>query len=42
MGDGRREANAKDIRRALALYRCADAIFLALVAVLAALLIALS
>jgi len=41
MGDGRREANAKDIRRALALYRCADAIFLALVAVLAALLIAL-
>ena len=41
IGDGRREANAKDIRRALALYRCADAIFLALVAVLAALLIAL-
>jgi len=41
MGDGRREASAKDIRRALALYRCADAIFLALVAVLAALLIAL-
>ena len=39
--DGRREANAKDIRRALALYRCADAIFLALVAALTALLIAL-
>jgi adenosylcobinamide-phosphate synthase len=41
MGNGRREADAKDIRRALALYRCADAIFLALVATLAALLIAL-
>ena len=41
MGDGRREANAKDIRRALALYRYADAIFFALVAVLTALLIAL-
>ena len=41
MGDGRREANAKDIRRALALYRCADVIFLTLVAVLAALLIVL-
>src|SRR5215469_1996093 len=39
--DGRREANAKDIRRALALYRYADAIFLALVAALTALLIAL-
>jgi adenosylcobinamide-phosphate synthase len=39
--DGRREANANDIRRALALYRYADAIFLALVAALTALLIAL-
>ncbi len=37
MGDGRREANADDIRRALALYRCADAILLALVATLAGL-----
>jgi adenosylcobinamide-phosphate synthase len=36
MGNGRRDAGATDIRRALALYRAADAIFLALVAVLAA------
>jgi adenosylcobinamide-phosphate synthase len=41
MGNGRREANAKDIRRALALYRSADAILLALVAAVALLLIAL-
>jgi adenosylcobinamide-phosphate synthase len=36
MGDGRREANAEDIRRALALYRAADAILIALLAVAAA------
>ena len=42
MGDGGREAEAKDIRRALALYRYADAILLALLAALAALLIALN
>jgi adenosylcobinamide-phosphate synthase len=42
MGDGRREAEAKDIRRALALYRCADAILLTLLAGLAAVLIALN
>jgi adenosylcobinamide-phosphate synthase len=41
MGVGRREANAKDIGRALALYRTADAILVALVAALAALFIAL-
>ncbi len=33
MGDGRRDANAADIRRALALYRTADAILIALLAV---------
>jgi adenosylcobinamide-phosphate synthase len=37
MGDGRREANAADIRRALTLYRRADAILLALLAIMAAL-----
>jgi adenosylcobinamide-phosphate synthase len=42
MGAGRREAEAKDIRRALALYRCADAILLALLAGLTAVLIALN
>jgi adenosylcobinamide-phosphate synthase len=42
MGDGRRAAEAKDIRRALALYRCADAILLALLAGLTAVLIALN
>lgn len=42
MGDGRREAEAKDIRRALALYRYADAILLALLAGLTAVLIALN
>src|SRR5215469_12101993 len=41
MGDGRREADAKDIDRALALYRTADAILTALVAALAATSIAL-
>src|SRR5215472_3278125 len=41
MGDGRREADVKDITRALALYRTADAILLALVAALGALFIAL-
>jgi adenosylcobinamide-phosphate synthase len=42
MGDGRREADTKDIARALALYRSADAILVALVAVLAAIFIALA
>jgi len=37
MGDGRREATAADIRRALTLYRRADGILLALLALLAAL-----
>jgi len=41
MGDGRRDATAADIRRALTLYRYADAILLALVATIAAILIAL-
>lgn len=36
MGQGRRDASAADIRRALALYRRADAILLALIAALAA------
>jgi adenosylcobinamide-phosphate synthase len=36
MGDGRRDATTADIRRALALYRRADAILIALVAVIAA------
>jgi adenosylcobinamide-phosphate synthase len=35
MGDGRREANAADIRNALVLYRRADAIMIVLVALLA-------
>jgi adenosylcobinamide-phosphate synthase len=35
MGDGRREANVADIRRALTLYRRADAILVALLAILA-------
>jgi len=39
MGDGRRDANTADIRRALALFHCADAILIALLAVIAALLI---
>ncbi len=41
MGDGRREANAADIRRALALYRSADAILIALLASVTGVLIAL-
>jgi adenosylcobinamide-phosphate synthase len=41
MGNGRREADAKDIRGALALYRSADAILVTFVAALAALFIAL-
>jgi adenosylcobinamide-phosphate synthase len=40
MGDGRREANAHDIRAALALYRRADLLLIALVAVLALAVIA--
>jgi len=41
MGDGRPDVTVKDINRALALYRTADAILLALVAALAATFIAL-
>ena len=41
MGNGRREANAQDIRAALKLYRRADAILIAVVAVLALAVIAL-
>ncbi|MGE0563243.1 MAG: adenosylcobinamide-phosphate synthase CbiB [Pseudolabrys sp.] len=41
MGDGRRDANAADIRAALALYRRADCILIALVAVIAGLVIAI-
>ena len=41
MGDGRRDAIAADIRRALTLYRYADAILLALVAAIAGIVIAL-
>ena len=40
MGSGRWDATAADIRRALALYRTADAILIAFLAVAAALLIA--
>jgi adenosylcobinamide-phosphate synthase len=40
MGDGRREADGADIRRALALYRIADAILIALLGAVTALLIA--
>ena len=40
MGNGRREANAQDIRAALKLYRRADAILIALVAALALAVIA--
>jgi adenosylcobinamide-phosphate synthase len=42
MGDGRREANADDIRRALALYWRADAILIAVLAALVTMLIALA
>jgi adenosylcobinamide-phosphate synthase len=41
MGDGRRDATAADIRRALTLYRYADAILIALVAAIASIVIAL-
>jgi adenosylcobinamide-phosphate synthase len=41
MGDGRRDATAADIRRALTLYRYADAILIALIAAIAGILIAL-
>jgi adenosylcobinamide-phosphate synthase len=41
MGNGRREANARDIRAALKLYRCADAIMIALVAAVGLAVIAL-
>jgi adenosylcobinamide-phosphate synthase len=41
MGDGRRDATAADIRRALMLYRYADAILIALVAAIAGIVIAL-
>jgi adenosylcobinamide-phosphate synthase len=41
MGDGRRDATAADIRRALMLYRYADALLIALVSAIAAILIAL-
>jgi adenosylcobinamide-phosphate synthase len=40
MGGGRWAANAADIRRALALYRTADAILIALLVVIAAIIIA--
>jgi adenosylcobinamide-phosphate synthase len=40
MGDGRRDADAADIRRALALFRRADAILIALLAVATVLIIA--
>jgi adenosylcobinamide-phosphate synthase len=39
MGDGRREANAADIHKALALYRYADAILIALLILITASLI---
>jgi len=42
MGDGRRDATAADIRRALLLYRYADTILIALIATIAAILIALN
>jgi len=38
LGDGRREANAADIRAALELYGRADGLFIAIVFVLAALI----
>jgi adenosylcobinamide-phosphate synthase len=40
MGDGRRAADAGDIRAALGLYRRADVLLIALVGVLAAVIIA--
>jgi adenosylcobinamide-phosphate synthase len=39
MGNGRRDANAVDIRRALALFHSADAILIALLAMVTALII---
>jgi len=42
MGDGRRKATAADIRAALALYRRADALLIAIVAAMAAIVIATS
>jgi adenosylcobinamide-phosphate synthase len=42
MGDGRREADAADIRRALALYRLADAILITILGIGTTLLIALT
>jgi adenosylcobinamide-phosphate synthase len=42
MGDGRCEADAADIRRALALYRTADAILIAVLGVVTLALIALA
>ena len=41
MGDGRREATAADIRKALALYRRADAMLIGIVAIIALLMLAL-
>src|SRR5438105_3701442 len=41
MGDGRRAVQTADIRAALGLYRCADAILIAIIAALAAALIAI-
>ena len=41
LGDGRRAAQTADIRAALGLYRCADAILIAIIASLAAALIAI-
>jgi cobalamin biosynthesis protein CobD/CbiB len=40
MGDGRRNADAADIMRALALYRRADAILIAILVVAASVVIA--
>jgi adenosylcobinamide-phosphate synthase len=40
MGDGRRAADAGDIRAALGLYRRADVLLIALIGVLAAVIIA--
>lgn len=42
MGDGRRDATAADIRAALALYRRADALLMAIIGAVAAVLIALA
>jgi hypothetical protein len=41
MGDGRRAAQTVDIRAALGLYRCADAILIGIIASFAAALIAI-